>query len=96
MRLCRLCRALGRSVGRSAACYVTYWLGKRQNARQNGSQRAYGMPWGLVGPVLAARGTPRDLPRSCNRGQLFEGTRGAAPDLAGRVVCRGGTTARRV
>ena len=86
MRLCRLWHALGRSVGRSAACYVTYWPGNRQNARQNGSQWPCVTVWGLVLGVTAALDTVPGVPgcyhaRRGRPGRLFEGTRGAAPDL---------------
>ena len=99
MRLCRLWHALGRSVGRSAACYVTYWPRKRQNARQNGSQWPCVTVWGLVLGVTAALDTVPGVPgcyhaRRGRPGRLFEGTRGAAPDLGPAPLLLGYERAR--
>ena len=86
MRLCRLWHALGRSVGRSAACYVTYWPRKRQNGPQNGLQWPCVTVWGLVWGATAAHDTVPGVP-GCYHGRAgrpdrrFEGARGAAPDL---------------
>lgn len=99
MRLCRLWRALGRSVGRSVACYVTCWPRNRQNARQNGLQWPCVTVWGLVWRVTAALGTLPGVPgcyhdRRGRPGRLFEGARGAAPDLGPAPLLLGYELAR--
>lgn len=102
MMLWRLCQALGRSVRRSAVCHVTYPTGRAQNGRQNVIQRALwhalgprgaccGLSWGLPCPHVPCQAARASAPRAgaalC-AGQPFDGTRGAAPNLAGAGLVR--------